>query len=444
VASCRATFFLSSIRVGFLLALAIVVTSAEAAPSKHELIFDVAYTFRTYYYVADHAVGIEEGSLRVWKDDAIASNNYSAVPGLARLDPNRPPSDTNPENQGNFDLLRPGEDYVLLQGPGGVGPVPVIRLSRTLFSSELLAVTYVDQAPDPPLAVGALQDEADSVLVKPAGVVLLKALAIRANEYVIGRDGLYDPEGPWYPILSHELRNIYDLRTRDIPMDRLRLVIRKIVSGDSQDPDRVFDKPYLEHLGLDQHGVDGTGDPDGLVDDEFVDRVQGLLFFPDHHPFDPDTTRGECPPGRGGFLCLDDLQRNILRRDHADDLARSNPNVYFKPYILPSEDVRYYLDLTILPPPAPGGVLHQNAPNPFNPGTTIAFDLNLPGRVRLTVFDVQGRLVRLVLDEDLPAGHREVFWTGDGKDGRRVSSGVYYYSLEAGGHTYSRKMVLAR
>ncbi|MCK4236430.1 MAG: T9SS type A sorting domain-containing protein, partial [Candidatus Krumholzibacteria bacterium] len=88
--------------------------------------------------------------------------------------------------------------------------------------------------------------------------------------------------------------------------------------------------------------------------------------------------------------------------------------------------------------------LHQNIPNPFNPITTIRFDVPKRGRVRLAVYDVQGRLVRVLLDGEVDAGSRELVWNGKDVGGRNVSSGVYFYSLETPGFTQSRKMILMR
>jgi hypothetical protein len=96
---------------------------------------------------------------------------------------------------------------------------------------------------------------------------------------------------------------------------------------------------------------------------------------------------------------------------------------------------------------APGAVrltLRQNLPNPFNPTTSIAFDLPQAGAARLEVFDVQGRLVRTLVDATLPAGAHTAVWNGrDGRD-RRVASGVYFYRLVHAGESRVRKMLLAQ
>jgi len=93
----------------------------------------------------------------------------------------------------------------------------------------------------------------------------------------------------------------------------------------------------------------------------------------------------------------------------------------------------------------PVSALHQNVPNPFNPTTTIAFDLARAGHVRLEVFDVGGRSVRTLMDAAMPAGrNHHVVWDGLDAAGARASSGVYFYRLVAGDLTATRKMIVLK
>jgi len=89
--------------------------------------------------------------------------------------------------------------------------------------------------------------------------------------------------------------------------------------------------------------------------------------------------------------------------------------------------------------------LLQNHPNPFNPRTTIVFDLPQQTTVSLRVFDVAGRLVRELLDRETVAeGRREVAWNGRDDTGGRVASGTYFYRLEAGEFSETRRMALIK
>lgn len=89
--------------------------------------------------------------------------------------------------------------------------------------------------------------------------------------------------------------------------------------------------------------------------------------------------------------------------------------------------------------------LGQNFPNPFNPVTTIAFELpEQAGRVTLRVFDVEGGLVRTLVDERRRAGRNFVTWDGANDAGAQVASGVYFYHLRTSGYRETLKMVLLK
>ncbi len=88
--------------------------------------------------------------------------------------------------------------------------------------------------------------------------------------------------------------------------------------------------------------------------------------------------------------------------------------------------------------------LGRNYPNPFNPKTTIAFDLPRTAQVELTVFDVTGRRVSTLVADQLPAGRHDVTWTGLDDAGRRVASGMYFYRLVMENEVLTQKMVLLK
>jgi len=88
--------------------------------------------------------------------------------------------------------------------------------------------------------------------------------------------------------------------------------------------------------------------------------------------------------------------------------------------------------------------LSQNYPNPFNPRTTVSFSLDRSGPARLNVYDAKGQLVKVLLNESLPAGAQTVTWNGDDQTGRPVASGVYFYRLDADGRTLGKRMLLMK
>jgi len=95
--------------------------------------------------------------------------------------------------------------------------------------------------------------------------------------------------------------------------------------------------------------------------------------------------------------------------------------------------------------PLPEGfVLQQNYPNPFNPVTTIRYDLPEQARVTLQVFDILGHEVRTLVQGVEESGFKSVIWDGTDDLGQPVSSGIYFYQLQAGAFEQTRKMVLLR
>ena len=84
-------------------------------------------------------------------------------------------------------------------------------------------------------------------------------------------------------------------------------------------------------------------------------------------------------------------------------------------------------------------LLPPDSPNPFNPSTTIRFDLPAAGQVSLAVYDVSGRLVATLADGLRQAGAHEVTFDGSG-----LASGVYLYRISAGQRTATGKMVLLK
>ena len=89
-------------------------------------------------------------------------------------------------------------------------------------------------------------------------------------------------------------------------------------------------------------------------------------------------------------------------------------------------------------------VLHANVPNPFNPETSIRFDLAQESVVRLEVFDVVGQQVRTLVTEQRSAGTHRVVWDGRDERGVPVSSGIYVYRLQAGTFEQVRRMLLLK
>lgn len=88
--------------------------------------------------------------------------------------------------------------------------------------------------------------------------------------------------------------------------------------------------------------------------------------------------------------------------------------------------------------------LSQNRPNPFNPVTRIRFDLAEATRARVAIYDAAGRSVRVLVDGDFAPGSYQTIWDGRDDAGRPAGSGIYFYKLETGGYSESRRLTILR
>jgi hypothetical protein len=86
--------------------------------------------------------------------------------------------------------------------------------------------------------------------------------------------------------------------------------------------------------------------------------------------------------------------------------------------------------------------LDQNAPNPFNPVTTIKYATMRTEAVKVDIFDAAGRHIRSLVNGTMQAGEHQIRWFGDDDAGRHVPAGLYLYSIQAGDEAASRKMLM--
>lgn len=108
-----------------------------------------------------------------------------------------------------------------------------------------------------------------------------------------------------------------------------------------------------------------------------------------------------------------------------------------------SERTHYVVGISPSDPPA-RFALGQNYPNPFNPTTSIAYELATDTRVVLKIYNALGQEVRTLVRAMESAGHKQVVWDGLDAVGNRVGSGIYFYRLEAGGRSFTKKMLMVK
>jgi len=93
--------------------------------------------------------------------------------------------------------------------------------------------------------------------------------------------------------------------------------------------------------------------------------------------------------------------------------------------------------------------LLQNYPNPFNPETWIPYQLTEPTEVTITIYNTNGQMVRrLELGNKMPGNYvdkaKAAYWDGRNESGERISSGIYFYQLQAGKENAVRKMIVVK
>ena len=186
-----------------------------------------------------------------------------------------------------------------------------------------------------------------------------------------------------------------------------------------------------------------------LMDDASLEKFQIILYPQDgrdgdiviqYHTVDnPGTTTNYCTVG-----IEDHLQLDGLTYTHANQYPltasplQAGLAIKFTT-IAPDNTVGNDDELISLP-----FELMQNYPNPFNPETTISFNAKTTGNAKLTVLNMRGQVVRTLLDGIIPAGMNSMVWNGLDKNGQKVSSGLYFYRLDLGNSTQTRKMLLIK
>ncbi len=88
--------------------------------------------------------------------------------------------------------------------------------------------------------------------------------------------------------------------------------------------------------------------------------------------------------------------------------------------------------------------LAQNYPNPFNPATKIEFSIPVTAHVTISVFNILGQETARLVDEIKPAGNYSIIWDGVDSYGQKVSSGIYFYRINANDFSESKKMALVQ
>jgi hypothetical protein len=88
--------------------------------------------------------------------------------------------------------------------------------------------------------------------------------------------------------------------------------------------------------------------------------------------------------------------------------------------------------------------LYANYPNPFNPTTTLKYDLAKSSHVSLVIYNMLGQKIRTLVDAVKPAGYHAAVWDGANDSGAAIASGIYFFEFKADGYAQTNKMILMK
>jgi len=158
----------------------------------------------------------------------------------------------------------------------------------------------------------------------------------------------------------------------------------------------------------------------------------------------------------GGFLYRENIpaQSSISTVEYYIKAEDRMGNVSYDPPAAPDSVFSFLVDVSVgigndphsLPSLPKAFMLSQNYPNPFNPSTTIDYSIPEGEAVNVTmlIYDLRGRLIRDLINEEKSPGRYSIHWDGRNSEGREVGSGVYLYRIEAGEFASMKKMIIAR
>jgi len=92
----------------------------------------------------------------------------------------------------------------------------------------------------------------------------------------------------------------------------------------------------------------------------------------------------------------------------------------------------------------PNHSLGQNYPNPFNPTTTIDFQISESGNTKINIYNINGELVKELLNEEKNRGVHSIFWDGRNNKGEIIPTGTYFYQIQVGDFIQAKKMILLK
>lgn len=154
--------------------------------------------------------------------------------------------------------------------------------------------------------------------------------------------------------------------------------------------------------------------------------------------------RAEGADGKFNELFSPEIMGESLSFTFRDESCEPGTGYRYRVDVMDEDGRRVLFETDRIFTPVMPLTLYQNHPNPFNPSTTIRYYLPEKSRVTLEIYDISGKRIASLVNNEQPKGFHEKEWNGLHEQGIPVVSGVYIYRLKAGKEMISRKMVLLR
>ena len=255
-------------------------TLVGGAKEQVQRIDDTNFLGGKYFFISDPDAAaiptVDSRNIRVYLDDRDGNNDGTLGARAAKVWLNPRTRTPSEPYEGQFHLLQPEDDYFIYNNQNFTQPLLVLK--NGISTNQVLATAYV----------AAAADTVGSFAPAPTDTLQLKMIRPASNTW--NTEDL--PTSPWAPVRRLELKNVYSLGARSIDPTSFELRVERDIGGSN--PTDLTNEygvktPLIQVLGLDQRNNNDRSDftPDGLIDPDFVDFEQGLLFFPDLRPFDP-------------------------------------------------------------------------------------------------------------------------------------------------------------
>jgi TRAP-type C4-dicarboxylate transport system substrate-binding protein len=309
---------------------------------------------------------------------------------------------------------------------------------------------------------GATREE-----IRTAVADMLKGYGIEVPENWPGPFGFGHNRGGFWKDLTEEQREaihekIKEMREEDATREEIRIAVAEMLEGYGIEVPENWPGPFGPGHGRGGFWKDLTEEQREAVQERIKELREEGATREEIHTAVAEMLKGygiELPEKRGeghrGDLRqllsgLTDEQRQAVREKIREMRRQGSTREEIRAAVaemlegfgieLPKDSEEGSSEIS----PAKPQIQAQNYPNPFNPQTEIAYNLPVDSKVKLTILNIQGQKVKVLVDEYQNAGAKKVTWDGCDENGERVASGVYFYLIKAGPYTASNQMVLLK